>query len=82
MSRIELTIPAYGMADTDSVVVRWLRDPGELVEEGDPVVDIETNKAEVSLESPARGVLGPHLVEPDAEVATGTVLTWIEQEDA
>jgi pyruvate/2-oxoglutarate dehydrogenase complex dihydrolipoamide acyltransferase (E2) component len=35
----------------------------------------------VSLESPARGVVGPHLVEVDAEVATGTVLTWIDQED-
>jgi 2-oxoglutarate dehydrogenase E2 component (dihydrolipoamide succinyltransferase) len=82
MSRVELSIPAYGMTDSDSVVVRWLRDPGEMVEEGEPVVDIETNKAEVSLESPARGVLGPHLVEVDAEVGTGTVLTWIEQEDA
>ncbi len=82
MSRVELTIPAYGMADTDSVVLRWLREPGEQVEEGEPVVDIETAKAEVSLESPARGVLGPHLVEVDAEVATGTVLTWIEREDA
>jgi pyruvate/2-oxoglutarate dehydrogenase complex dihydrolipoamide acyltransferase (E2) component len=81
MSKVELRIPSYGMADTDSVVVRWLRQPGEAVEEGEPVVDIETAKAEVSLESPARGVLGPHLVEVDAEVATGTVLTWIDQED-
>ena len=82
MSKVELTIPSYGMADTDSVILRWLREPGELVAQGDPVVDIETAKAEVSLESPARGVLGPRLVEVDAEVPTGTVLTWIEQEDA
>jgi pyruvate/2-oxoglutarate dehydrogenase complex dihydrolipoamide acyltransferase (E2) component len=81
MSRVELTIPAYGMADTDSVVIRWLRQPGEQVAEGEPIVDIETAKAEVSLESPARGILGPHLVEVDAEVPTGTVLTWIEPED-
>lgn len=80
MSRIELKIPAYGMADTDSVVLRWLREPGEQVEEGEPVVEIETAKTEVSLESPARGILGPHLVAVDDEVATGTVLTWIEME--
>ena len=42
MARIELKIPAYGMADTDSVVLRWSREPGEQVEEGEPVVDIET----------------------------------------
>jgi pyruvate/2-oxoglutarate dehydrogenase complex dihydrolipoamide acyltransferase (E2) component len=78
MSRVELKVPVYGMADTESVVLRWLREPGEKVQEGEPVVDIETAKAEVTLESPATGVLGPHLVELEVEVPTGTVLTWIE----
>jgi pyruvate/2-oxoglutarate dehydrogenase complex dihydrolipoamide acyltransferase (E2) component len=78
MSRVELTVPVYGMADTESVVLRWLHQPGERVTEGEPVVDIETAKAEVTLESPATGVLGPHLVEIDVEIPTGTVLTWIE----
>jgi pyruvate/2-oxoglutarate dehydrogenase complex dihydrolipoamide acyltransferase (E2) component len=81
MSRAELKVPVYGMADTESVVLRWLRQPGERVEEGEPVVDIETAKAEVTLESPATGVLGPHLVEVEVEVPTGTVLAWIEKED-
>jgi pyruvate/2-oxoglutarate dehydrogenase complex dihydrolipoamide acyltransferase (E2) component len=48
------------------------------VAEGEPVVDIETAKAEVTLESPATGILGPHLVDIDVEIPTGTVLTWIE----
>ena len=81
MSKVELKVPSYGMADAESVVLDWLRQPGDQVKEGDPVVAIDTNKAEVTLESPATGVLGPHLVEVDAEVGTGTVLTWIEQED-
>jgi biotin carboxyl carrier protein len=78
MSRVELTVPVYGMADTESVVLRWLHQPGERVAEGEPVVDIETAKAEVTLESPATGILGPHLVDIDVEIPTGTVLTWIE----
>jgi pyruvate/2-oxoglutarate dehydrogenase complex dihydrolipoamide acyltransferase (E2) component len=82
MSRVELKVPSYGMADTDSVVLRWLRQPGELVQEGEPLADIETAKAEVTLESPATGVLGPHLVEVEVEVPTGTVLTWIEEASA
>jgi hypothetical protein len=60
MSRVELTVPVYGMADTESVVLRWL------------------HQAEVTLESPATGILGPHLVDIDVEIPTGTVLTWIE----
>ena len=66
MSRVELTVPVYGMADTESVVLRWLHQPGERVAEGEPVVDIET------------AILGPHLVDIDVEIPTGTVLTWIE----
>jgi pyruvate dehydrogenase E2 component (dihydrolipoamide acetyltransferase) len=78
VSRVELKMPSYGMADTESVVVAWLREPGELVDEGDPIVSIDTAKTEVTLESPAAGVLGPHLFDVEAEVATGSVLTWVE----
>lgn len=78
MSRVELKVPSYGMADTESVVTAWLREPGEMVDEGDPVVSIDTAKTEVTLESPAAGVLGPHLFGVDAEVGTGAVLTWVE----
>lgn len=81
MSRVELKMPSYGMADTESVVVAWLREPGELVYEGEPVVALDTAKAEVTLESPAAGVLGPRLFAIDAEVATGAVLTWVDQEN-
>ena len=78
MSRVELKVPSYGMADTESVVTAWLREPGEMVDEGDPVVSIDTAKTEVTLESPAAGVLGPRLFDVDAEVGTGAVLTWVE----
>jgi pyruvate/2-oxoglutarate dehydrogenase complex dihydrolipoamide acyltransferase (E2) component len=78
VSRVELKVPSYGMADTESVVVAWLREPGEMVDEGDPLVSIDTAKTEVTLDSPAAGVLGPHLFDVDAEVGTGSVLTWVE----
>jgi 2-oxoglutarate dehydrogenase E2 component (dihydrolipoamide succinyltransferase) len=80
LSKVEVTVPSYGMADTESVVLTWLREPGDRVDAGEAIVEIETAKAEVALESPAAGVLGPHLVAVDAEVATGTVLTWIEED--
>ena len=80
MSKVELAMPSYGMADTESVVLQWLREPGDVVQEGEPLVEIETAKAQMSLEAPASGVVGPHLVAVDDEIATGTVLTWIEQE--
>jgi pyruvate/2-oxoglutarate dehydrogenase complex dihydrolipoamide acyltransferase (E2) component len=81
VDKIELRVPSYGMADTESVVLAWLREPGEHVRESDPLVEIDTAKAQATLDSPATGVLGPRLVEADAEVTTGTVLTWVEKDD-
>jgi hypothetical protein len=57
MSRVELTVPVYGMADTESVVLRWLHQPGERVAEGEPVVDIES-QGRVTLESRPRASWG------------------------
>lgn len=81
MDKVELRVPAYGMADTESVVLAWLREPGEHVREGDPLVEIDTAKAQETLDSPATGLLGPRLVEVDGEVTSGTVLTWVEKDD-
>lgn len=80
MDKVELRVPSYGMADTESVVLAWLCEPGVHVREGDPLVEIDTAKAQVTLDSPAAGILGPRLVEVDAEVTTGTVLTWVEKD--
>ena len=38
--------------------LRWLKQPGERVEKGEPLVEIETDKITVEIESPASGVLG------------------------
>jgi pyruvate/2-oxoglutarate dehydrogenase complex dihydrolipoamide acyltransferase (E2) component len=80
VEKVELKVPSYGMADTGSVVLAWLCEPGEHVREGDPLVEIDTAKAQATLDSPATGILGPRLVEVDAEVTTGTVLTWVEKD--
>jgi pyruvate dehydrogenase E2 component (dihydrolipoamide acetyltransferase) len=58
---MEVTIPALGMAMTEALLVEWLKQPGDLVSAGEPIAEIETDKATIELESPAAGVLGPHL---------------------
>jgi pyruvate/2-oxoglutarate dehydrogenase complex dihydrolipoamide acyltransferase (E2) component len=58
----DVTIPALGMAMTGAVLTRWYKEPGETVAAGEAIAEIETDKSAVDLESPADGVLGPHLV--------------------
>jgi pyruvate dehydrogenase E2 component (dihydrolipoamide acetyltransferase) len=73
----EITIPSIGIAMTEALLLKWLKQPGDEIAKGDPVVEIETDKATMELESPADGQLGPHLFEPGAIVPVGTVIVTI-----
>jgi pyruvate/2-oxoglutarate dehydrogenase complex dihydrolipoamide acyltransferase (E2) component len=80
VARIEVVAPTYGMADGNSYIQSWLVEAGTQVAAGDPLVLIETAKAETELEAPSAGTVGELLVAADTEVAPGTALTWIESE--
>src|SRR4051794_15248816 len=73
----DVTIPALGMAMTGAVLTRWYKEPGETVAAGEAIAEIETDKSAVDLESPADGVLGPHLVAAGDEVPVGAAVTRI-----
>lgn len=70
-------MPAVGIAMETGVLVRWLKIEGDAVSVGEPLAEIETDKAVVELESPATGSLGPTLVDEGAEVPIGTQITSI-----
>jgi len=74
MSSTPVPVPQMGVVET-VVVIEWLRADGDLVESGEPIVVIESEKAETELEAPASGRLEV-LIEADdeVEVAVGTVL--------
>jgi pyruvate dehydrogenase E2 component (dihydrolipoamide acetyltransferase) len=63
-----VTIPALGMAMTEALLLTWLKQPGDSVVDGEPIAEIETDKATMDLESPAAGILGRHLFEAGALV--------------
>ena len=73
----DVTIPALGMAMTEAVLTRWYKKPGETVAAGEAIAEIETDKSAIDLESPADGVLGPHLVAEGDEVPIGAAVTRI-----
>jgi len=50
-------MPKFGMTQTEATVVRWLRQEGDCVERGVPLVEVETDKAVMEVEAPADGVL-------------------------
>jgi pyruvate/2-oxoglutarate dehydrogenase complex dihydrolipoamide acyltransferase (E2) component len=50
-------LPKLGMNQEEGEVVSWLVSEGDEVKEGQPIVEVETDKATVELEATAAGVL-------------------------
>ena len=73
----EVVMPALGQARDSGRLVRWLKREGELVTRGEPLLEVETEKAVVEVESPGAGVLSGVRVREGEEAAVGTVLAYL-----
>ncbi|HZD57527.1 MAG TPA: dihydrolipoamide acetyltransferase family protein [Anaerolineales bacterium] len=70
-------MPALGMAQETGKVIAWLRAEGQPVSEGEPILEIETDKATVEIEASASGVLGGISARAGDEVPVGEIIAWI-----
>ena len=78
MSAVELVVPKWGLTMTEATVIAWHRQPGEAVKAGEPVVELETEKASADVEAPVSGMLAQVLHEAGSTVAVGEALAVIE----
>lgn len=75
---IALAMPQFGESITQGRIVRWLKKEGESLQENEPLIEMETEKAVFSYESPFRGKLIKILQPDDAEVAVGIDIAQFE----
>ncbi|MEN3343398.1 MAG: hypothetical protein V7644_2802 [Actinomycetota bacterium] len=68
----DVIMPALGMAQDTGKVLRWLRSDGDSVAKGEPLLEVETDKVTVEIESPAAGTLAGLRAPAGAEVPVGT----------
>ena len=54
---VEISVPQLGESIVEATVGRWLKHEGEQVSEGEPVVELETEKVNMEVVAPASGVL-------------------------
>ncbi|MCI0880461.1 MAG: 2-oxo acid dehydrogenase subunit E2, partial [Chloroflexi bacterium] len=73
----EVLLPQWGMEMAEGTIVRWLKKEGDPIQEGEPLVEIETAKLETDLESSATGVVAQILVPEGSTVPIRTVLAVI-----
>jgi pyruvate dehydrogenase E2 component (dihydrolipoamide acetyltransferase) len=72
-----VVMPALGVAMTEGLLLRWLKSSGDAVAKGEPIMEIETDKATIEVESPVAGVVGSLLVEPGAVVPVGVTMAHV-----
>jgi pyruvate dehydrogenase E2 component (dihydrolipoamide acetyltransferase) len=67
------------MAQETATVVEWLKQEGDRVEKGEPLLAVETDKVVVEIESPASGILAGLRVAPEQVVPVTEVIAYILQ---
>jgi len=71
---VAIEMPQMGESVTEGTVISWLKEVGDRVEEGEPLVEISTDKVDAEVPAPASGTLVSIAVGPDETVPVGTVL--------
>ena len=82
MAVIDVKLPELGAEAGDEAWVSfWYIEVGEVVEQGDDLVQLLTDKATFDVPSPNGGKVVERLVEEDDEVKVGQVLCRLEVEE-
>lgn len=74
---VDVIMPVLGVAQDTGRVIRWLSAEGDAVRKGDPLIEVETDKVTVELESPADGTLATVTAHAGDDVPVGTVIALI-----
>ncbi|NIS59448.1 MAG: 2-oxo acid dehydrogenase subunit E2 [Proteobacteria bacterium] len=76
----EVIIPALGVVVEEVKILKWLKSEGDLVKEGEPLLEIESEKVTTEITSPASGILGCILYPEGVEVPITRVAALIVAE--
>ena len=80
MTRVALEIPKVGLVMESARLIRWLKNVGEVVAQGEPLLELETEKSVVEIESTESGRLVEILLEANQEARVGDRVAWIEND--
>lgn len=76
--RVPVEMPRLGYDTEVGKIGNWTTKVGDTVTAGQPIGELETEKATVEFESPAAGTLVEIVHPAGAEVAVGTVIAFVE----
>ena len=75
MPAVPITVPGVGESITEGILSRWLKPDGSAVKEGDPLFELETDKASTVVPAASAGVLKIGVKEGETVEIGSTVVT-------
>ncbi len=82
MALVAQDIPKVGLVMENSRLVRWLKNVGDTIVEGEPILELETEKSVVEIEATVSGRLVEQLIAVDQEAHVGDRVAWVESDKA
>src|SRR5437667_441809 len=74
---ISVVMPALEMAQETGKLLAWRKKEGESVRKGEPLLEIETDKAVVEVEAPGDGMLAGITADVGAVIPVGETIAWL-----
>jgi len=78
MALYELVLPKMGESVAEATIIKWVKQPGDLIEIDESVLEIATDKVDSEVPSPVAGKLVKVLYKEDDVVQVGAVIAVIE----
>jgi len=75
----EIVVPELAESITEGTIAEWLVNKGDKVEKGDPVLELETDKVNVEVNSEHSGVITELLFEEGDDVEVGNVIAKVDE---
>ncbi len=74
----EVVVPQLGESVVEARVAKWLKKPGDRVNAGEPIVELETEKIDLEVTAETAGVIVSIAAAEGADVQVGALLATIE----
>src|SRR5574339_657918 len=77
-----IVVPVLGESIVEARIAKWLKKPGDHVEVGDPLVELETEKTNLELSAEKRGVITSIARKEGDDVKIGELLAVVDENGA
>ncbi|MEC3880947.1 dihydrolipoamide acetyltransferase family protein [Parapedobacter sp. 10938] len=82
MATYNLQLPRMGESVSEATIVKWLKQPGDRIEEDESILEVATDKVDSDVPAPVSGTLKAQLFTENSVAQVGDVIATLEVEEA